>query len=442
MLASTLLHYQNIQPFRQQGPYEFFVAHNRHLAQKVLIQTLHASYRENLGERQRLKKQAQKMAAFTHPLFPRVIDILESDEQLLVIQEFAEGLPLDEYLRGQALPEQKAKRLFSQIVDVLTYAHQRQLLHPYLHPSQILITKEENIKIIGWQDGTSASQKPEIYHSPEYLKEQRLSAEGNIFSLGMIYFLMLTGKYPFEGSNPEQYAEKIQKEKLPPASTFYPAVFEHSQYILDKACARRSSERFESCQALQEALFSSLQVGSNEVPKDAFTQLPLVGLGIMAFLLIAALLVANRDSSVPNRIAFDLSDTAGLQKRKDSVKRQRYERFLRDSLRIAQSKAQDTMKVYVHKVQRGDNIQGIAKRYNMSLAHFKRMNNIENNDELRAGSGVRVVVRAVHKVLHDENLHSIAKKYDITYYDLLRTNAITDEEEEVFEGKELIIPFK
>ncbi len=163
----------------------------------------------------------------------------------------------------------------------------------------------------------------------------------------------------------------------------------------------------------------------------------------MAFLLVVSLVVANRDSSnTPNRIAFDLSDTEGLQKRKDSVRRLRYERFVRDSLRIVQSKAQDTMKVYVHKVQRGENIQGIAKRYNMSLAHFKRMNNIENNGELRAGSGMRVVVRATHKVLHDENLHNIAKKYGITYYDLLRSNAIIDEEEDVFEGKELIIPFK
>lgn len=441
MLASTLLHYHNIQPFRQQGIYDFFVATNRHLAQKVLIQTLLAAHRDSPSERQAFKRQAQQMAAFTHPLFPRIIDILESDEQLLVIQEFADGLPLDEYLRGQALPEQKAKRLFSQIVDALGKAHQKQLLHPYLHPSQILITPQEHIKIIGWQESKALSQKPEVYHSPEYLKEPQLSVADNIFSLGMIYFLMLTGKYPFEGYPPEQYTDKIQKEKLPPARNFYPAVFEHSQYILDKACARQSSERFQSCQELQTALFST-QKAIHEIPQGAFTQLPLVGLGIMAFLLVVALLVANRDNNVPNRITFNLSDTAGMQKRKDSVRRLRYERFVQDSLRIVQSKAQDTMKVYIHKVQRGENIQGIAKRYNMSLGHFKRMNNIESNNELRAGAGMRVVVRAVHKILHDENLHSIAQKYGITYYDLLRTNAISDEEEEVFEGKELIIPFR
>ncbi|MGD1843519.1 MAG: protein kinase [Thermonemataceae bacterium] len=442
--GKKLLHYEVQKSYKEDDKYIYYLAKSAFYDKKVSIITLRPTLANQATEQQALRNNKQQMAALQHPNLPLILDIIEEEGKLYVVEEYTQGKTLKDYISqiSGPIPEEKAIRLFSQLLDTIQFLHHRGIVPASIHPEEILITTEENLKFLYHPDTTSPTTQEIAYQSPEQLKGDPPSIASNIFSLGLVLYQMVAGRHPLQEDD-SSLKEKLIKAKFPPANRFYPGVFERVQGILDKALQKQPHQRFQSCDTFKKVLtYDRFIAEAQTVPRDAFTQLPLTLLSTFVVFVIILLFFANRGEEEVSTLAYDLQDTSYINKRTDSLKTLRLQKLREDSLRIAKIQARDTMKLHIHKVKRGESLQRIAKRYNMSLGHLKRLNNIESNEDLKAGSGMRVVVRAVHKVMKGEDLRRVAGQYELTYWDLVRTNAIKDEEEEVFDGKDLLIDFE
>jgi serine/threonine protein kinase/tetratricopeptide (TPR) repeat protein len=157
----------------------------------------------------RWSAEAQFLASLAHPNIPTLLDsgVSPSGHPYLVV-EYVEGEMIDRYCDRRCLGIDARVRLFLQVCQAVEYAHRALILHRDLKPSNILVTTEGVAKLLDF--GTAArmaeSPNPTVtraqmltprYASPEQLRAERPGVQGDVFSLGIILYELLTGAWPF-----------------------------------------------------------------------------------------------------------------------------------------------------------------------------------------------------------------------------------------------------
>lgn len=421
LVGEKLLNYEIKALLSADDKFCTYLAEHTLFNRKVYIKTLNANNIDNAEAKNQLKNEARPMR-FEHHQTRITYDLIETNENIyLITEKLEDGLNLELYIaRFGALTEEKALRIFSQVLEIIGAAHQIGLIHRNLQAKQIILL-DNQVKLLGFEENDTLPFQI-TYQSPEELKKNILNEKSNIYSLGKILALMLTGK------------TEIDKK-----TTISPKLKE----AILIATETNPKDRFANCKEFSLAL--SEEISTEEVAeKHAFKQLPLIIFGVLLFSFIAFVYTILDEDNKKNVLAYDLYDQTRIKKVLDSVKRVKQQEFIRDSIRIAQNKAENMQKIHIHKVDKGETLKEIAERYNMSLSHLKQLNGFNEKTTLRANVGLRVVVREYHKVLDKEELWQIAQKYGLTKFDVMKTNAIdpVDERKEVYPGRELIIPIK
>ncbi len=191
----------------------------------VTVKVLSKSLGDDVNRR--LLSEAKAVARLNHPNIAAVYDCVEYQDQLYLIREFVEGKTLEHWL-----VEKPGTRLFSpteilhitqEVLNGLDYAHRRHVLHRTLRPASIILS-EHGAKIINF--GLTLSSPYSLddakYASPEQLAGEEATERSDLFSVGAILYLMLSGRPPFEGTNVEAilrlraHSEPIPLHQLAP----------------------------------------------------------------------------------------------------------------------------------------------------------------------------------------------------------------------------------
>ncbi len=184
--------------------------------------------------RQQFLKEARAAAELSHPHIAAILDFGEADGYLYYAMEFCAGGDLHRYIdKHGPLPVEEAVELFQQSADALRCAHHRGFLHRDLKPSNLLLaaeTKPLSVKLIDFglvkevagaltpHPGETQGPVTETAHfagtplfaSPEQLREELLDARSDLFSLGMTWWFLLTGKPPFNGPTAAVVADRLK----------------------------------------------------------------------------------------------------------------------------------------------------------------------------------------------------------------------------------------
>ena len=203
--------------------------------EKVAIKILEKTKVTKLEEKERINRELAIMRKLNHYNIVKLYQIVETKLTIYLIQENVQGKEFMEYLNKKGrLKEVEACKFFHQIISGLEYIHQCGIAHRDFKPENILITNDDTVlKIIDFglsnmyknnQLLKTACGSP-CYAPPEMIKEESYDgAKSDIWSSGIILYLMLCGKLPFYHEQNEIMYEKILSGK-----------FEHPNYLSDNA---------------------------------------------------------------------------------------------------------------------------------------------------------------------------------------------------------------
>lgn len=271
MIGKQIHSYRIDEHISEGGMGNVFLATHVNLNRKVAIKALNPALAKNQEIRERFKNEAATLSQLQHPNIVQLFDYIEEDDEAYLVMEYVAGKTLDEYIETVTgpIPEEKTIKLFVDILEAVAYAHSKNIVHRDIKPSNFIITDDEKVKILDFGIAkivgdtsnkltkTGAKVGTVLYMSPEQVKGEKVNKSTDIYSLGVLLFQLITGKCPYDENSTEfDIYTKIVNEELPPAKQFYIGVSDKIQYVISKATAKSSADRFVDCEDFKEALFA------------------------------------------------------------------------------------------------------------------------------------------------------------------------------------------
>ena len=202
----------------------------------------------------RFEREARSVASLTHPNIARVFDFGESDEGPYMVLELLPGGTLDERIRGgRPLPDDETARIAAGIAAGLAHAHELGIVHRDLKPANILFDAENRPRIADFgiarrSEGVTITEPGTILGTaatlaPEQAQGERATPASDVYAFGVILFLMLTGRLPFEADDPLALAALHVTEAPPAIATLRPDAPPRLESLATAALAKNPDER-------------------------------------------------------------------------------------------------------------------------------------------------------------------------------------------------------
>lgn len=214
--GSNLGSYEVLSPLGAGGMGEVYLARDKRLGRSVAIKLLPDAHRLDSERVRRFEREARAASALNHPNIVTIYDIGACDAGRFIVMELVEGLTLREILQsGPALAS--LAPVGGQIVKALAVAHAAGIIHRDIKPANIMIRKDGYVKVLDFGlarlvhefEGPASLEVTNpgcvlgttAYMSPEQARGETLGAPSDVFSLGIIFYEMATGKHPFQASS-------------------------------------------------------------------------------------------------------------------------------------------------------------------------------------------------------------------------------------------------
>jgi serine/threonine protein kinase len=227
----------------------------------------------------RFQREIQIGKKLDHPGVVKVLNEEEGNHNYMVL-EWVDGRLLRQVLNEEKkLPPERAIRIALGLCDALDYIHHNGVVHRDLKPENIMVDAQDRIKLIDFGIAANAGSRrltfakltqamgtPD-YISPEQVKGKRGDARSDIYSLGIMFYEMLTGKVPFTGPNPFVIMnERLLNNPIPPRE-INPEITPQLQEIIYRALERDPRARYASAREFAIDLQHPEKVGVADRPE-------------------------------------------------------------------------------------------------------------------------------------------------------------------------------
>ena len=231
----SLSHYRIISKLGAGGMGEVYLAEDARLNRRVAIKLLRAELTRDAESVRRFVQEAKAASALNHPNIITVHDIGESDDGRFIVMELVSGTTLSSVLRTHH-PVSTLLPLFSQMARALSAAHAAGITHRDLKPQNIMVREDGYVKVLdfGLARLTPAHGDDEAtltghtllgqvmgtvkYMSPEQARGERAGPPSDIFSLGIVFYELAAGRYPFAADTTVGYLHAITSQTPLPLS--------------------------------------------------------------------------------------------------------------------------------------------------------------------------------------------------------------------------------
>ena len=260
----------------------------------VAIKFVRALWQGKLGE-QRFRAEGRLLGQLSHPNIARLLDagMLDGIQPYLVI-EYVQGVPIDVYCRRKHLDIRAVVEVFLSVLAAVAHAHGHLIVHRDLKPANILVTDDGTVKLldfgiaklIGSAADDAALTKSSVlpltpqYATPEQLLGQPITTATDVYALGLVLYVLLTGRHPVAGDSlsSAELVQMVVTEQVPLASTvasaagIAPRALEGDlDNILAKALKKKAEARYASAAALADDLRRYLNYEPVHARPDSFS---------------------------------------------------------------------------------------------------------------------------------------------------------------------------
>jgi eukaryotic-like serine/threonine-protein kinase len=310
------------------GMGEVYRARDTALGRDVAVKILHSNNLQDPDRLRRFRQEAQAAAALAHPNILAIYFVGEHDGVPFLASELLEGESLRERLRSAPIPVRKFIELATQLTDALAAAHEKGVVHRDLKPENIFLSKDGHAKILDF--GLAKLVHPEAsetqgasltltqgsmagvvlgtvgYMSPEQARGQVADARSDIFSLGVIFYEMLSGGNFFQRGTSADTLSAILKEDPPELPQRTSGTSPALDRIVRRCLEKAPTDRFQSACDLGFALLaisgiasSSSNSGPIAVPPQTYKGVRTVGLFALALAALFLAYFVGRRTSAP-----------------------------------------------------------------------------------------------------------------------------------------------
>lgn len=234
----------------------FIAADAAHEDRVVALKVFHQQLLKNSSDRQKLRERISVVSDFTDELLVHAIEYVDEPGLEALSLEYVPGGNLQSLVAESALDFDEIIGVLKQVAQALAVLHNRGLVHWDLKPSSILFTKEGRVKLSGYGLSKILSAGPinlrigdAQYRAPEYLRHGDCDQRGDIYSLGVIGYELVTASTPLGADDTPDSDEgnsipETWPRNCPPAL----------RAVLEKAMASSPGDRFQSAQEFEGAL--------------------------------------------------------------------------------------------------------------------------------------------------------------------------------------------
>ena len=264
--------YEVVSAIGAGGMGEVYRARDSRLGRDVALKILPASFAGDSDRRARFEREAQAIAALSHPNIVAVYDTGVHEGQIYLVMELLDGETLRDRLRAGALPVRKAVDAGVQIARGLAAAHAKGLVHRDLKPENLFILADGQVKILDFglarvlSTGSGATETVPVvtdpgtvmgtvgYMAPEQVRGQTVDARADLFALGAVLYEMFSGQRAFRRDTPAETMAAILNEDPLEASTLPSGLSPALDQILRHCLEKNPNERFQSARDVAFAL--------------------------------------------------------------------------------------------------------------------------------------------------------------------------------------------
>lgn len=215
--------------------------------------------------RQRFLREARAAAALSHPGVTSIYRVGEDEEGPFIAMEWLDGVSFEVLLERRTLTIAEAVRHAIALLEALDAAHRSGVVHRDIKPANLVVLKDGRLKVTDFGIARMGGLDPfrtqaglvlasPRFASPEQLLGDEVDGRSDIFSSGVVLYLALTGRGPFEGDNAMDLVSALLRDAPTPLREINPAIPEGLEAAVLRALRRRREERYERAAEMAEAM--------------------------------------------------------------------------------------------------------------------------------------------------------------------------------------------
>ena len=255
-----------------------YKATDNRLNRSVAVKIMRDEFAADEEFKRRFCSESQAVAMLSHPNIMAVYDVSHNDQIEYIVMELINGITLKQYLdKKGAIGWRETLHFAKQIAKALVHAHERGIIHRDIKPQNIMLLRDGTIKVADFGIAALENEASEMtgqaigsihYIAPEQARGEYPNARGDVYSLGIVMYEMLTGKLPYTGDTLSEIALKhLEAKPIPPheiGQEFPPQL----EGIILKAMDPNADERYQSAEELLDALEAFTDSQADEEEKE------------------------------------------------------------------------------------------------------------------------------------------------------------------------------
>lgn len=265
------------------GMADVFLAYDKVLERECAIKLLRLELCQDPIAKMRFMREAEAASVLQHRNIVAIYDVGEANNRPFIVMEYVSGMTLKTMiLKRGAIEKNEALMIMKQLVFAVDAAHQLGIIHRDIKPQNVLVKADGTVKIADFgiasvQGSIQLTQHDSVmgsvhYLAPECVRGELASFESDIYSLGIVFYEMLTGNLPYQGEGALQVAMKHLKEEMVSVRDYNSNIEQSIENIIIRAMAKNKKYRYHDVKVMLKDLEECLLDDKRNVEKLVFNE--------------------------------------------------------------------------------------------------------------------------------------------------------------------------